>query len=254
MGLRFAELVVIGLILLLLLGGSWLGGAGKSAGKSARKKYLEAKWIWTSVAGTEAEAQSAESELGRECARRILEQAGATDVGPGRQLRIESIAARLSEPLAGRGRFSCHVIAGQELNAFALPGGYLFLYDGLCATLRDDADALAFVLAHEMAHVLLGHPRERLKREILVHGLTPRTAGIGELLKALVIRGYSRDDELEADRRAVTLAEVAGFRRSGAVQVLEMFRRQGAEAPRVLSYLGSHPPVKERLKNLESMA
>ena len=247
MRLGFAEMVIITVILLLLFGGRWLGGAGKTAGKSARKKYLEARWIWTTATGTDAEAQSAEAELGRECARRILEQ-----IGPGsaqRQAHIASIAARLSKPLEGA-RFTCYSIAGAEVNALALPGGFLFVYDGLCDALDDDTDAMAFVLAHEMAHVLLGHPRERMKREILIRGLTPRSVGVGELLKTLVLKGYSREDELEADRRAVSLMEVAGFRRSGAARVLDMFGRRAPEEPAVLAYLGTHPPIRERRKNI----
>jgi len=248
MRLGFAEMVIIVLILLLLFGGRWLGGAGKTAGKRARKKYLEARWIWTAATGTEAETRSAETDLGRECARLILEQSGPARAG--RQQNIDSIAARLCKPLDGA-CFSCRAIAGPEVNAFALPGGFIFAYDGLCDALADDADALAFVLAHEMAHVLLGHPRERLKREILLRGLSPRAVGAVELLKTLVLKGYSREDELEADRRAVSLMEVAGFRRSGAARVLDMFGRRAPQEAAVLAYLGTHPTLKERRKNLE---
>jgi predicted Zn-dependent protease len=247
--LGLPELVVIALIILLLFGGKWFGRAGEVAGQRAKMKVLQAKWTWTTATGTNAEAESAERNLGREWAQEILQDHGT--VAEAKQACINRLGARLCRPFDNSCPFSYRLIGGPEINAFALPGGFIFVYEGLFDTFQDDSDAIAFVLAHEMAHVFLGHSREQLMREITFRALTARTAGIGKLLRTMILQGYSRGDELEADRRAVSLLDNAGFSPSGGTRALKILGRIAPGEPAFLEYLSSHPPVEERLQNLQ---
>lgn len=155
------------------------------------------------------------------------------------------------------------VLDTDDLNAFALPGGYVFVTRGLFAALRDEAE-LAGVLGHEIAHVNLRHHLKLYRQGKLIDvvgGLVGQYGGrhgersaaaqqlLGKGAEALV-RGLDKDAEFEADRAGLVLAARAGYSPYGLPGAL---RTLGSRNPREASLallFKTHPLPQERLEHL----
>ncbi|MGE5568416.1 MAG: M48 family metalloprotease [Rhodospirillales bacterium] len=244
------ELIVIGVLVLLLFGGSWLGRIGRLAGEKVKQFVLKAKWLWASATGSEKEALEKERAFGRELARQVMREYPAP-VAEAKQALVERVGARLCGQRKSPWPFSFRVISAPVANAFALPGGFVFVYEPLVDMFSADEDALAFVLAHEMAHVLLGHAREAQLRRLLLGRISAGAGGIGQLAEKLLALAYSREDELEADREAVAIMKAAGFDTAGAAA---FFRRSERVEFPALEYFSTHPPARERLRAVQAQA
>jgi predicted Zn-dependent protease len=155
----------------------------------------------------------------------------------------------------------------QFVNAFALPGGRIVFGRGLLELLESE-DELAAILGHEIAHVDERHAIERVQYE-----LRSRKIGLGGLYRlgrpvvALFQAGYTKEKELEADRRGLALAVAAGYSPAGAVSTMRRFGqfRQRARLPAASpleellqmplqsleEYFRSHPPAAERIAAFE---
>ena len=152
------------------------------------------------------------------------------------------------------------------INAFALPGGHVYIGQGLLA-LMDSEDELAAVLGHEIEHIDHYHCAERAQQEQAM-----RRIPLGELL-AIPIEvfeaGYSKDQEMEADREGTRLAVQAGYSPSGALRMFETFQRlydetrskvsnPSEELSRVAQdalegYFRSHPLPAERIAQVRNL-
>lgn len=138
-------------------------------------------------------------------------------------------AAYVEYPEAAALRWEARVVEDSTISAECYPDGRILLSRAFAALYEDNDDALAFVLAHEMGHVLMRHVvnyYEAAAQRIRVIGLTP------ELLMENVdtntalrmsLSTLSRHQEREADVVGVTLAQAAGYRRDGAITVLHSF-------------------------------
>ncbi len=158
--------------------------------------------------------------------------------------------------------FHFEAIDSKEVNAFALPGGYIFVNTGLIAAAEDEAE-LAGVLAHEAAHVIARHATERATDVQLLNlaaiplvfvggvgGDVVRTAaGFAINLSAL---GITRDSEREADALAIQYMWNAAYR---PANYPEFFRRMLSERKRdpsrVEVFFSTHPPFGERIELVE---
>jgi predicted Zn-dependent protease len=163
--------------------------------------------------------------------------------------------------------YQFHYLTQQGMvNAFALPGGHVFVGAGLLA-LMDSEDELAAVLGHEIEHIDHYHCAERAQRELAL-----RHIPLGELISLpmqVFEAGYSKDQELEADREGARLAVAAGYSASGAIRMFEVFARlheeyEGTdktpqdEAVRVAQqtlegYFRSHPIPAERIAQIQKL-
>ena len=232
--------------------GSLFYNLGKRAGPGVRK----AKWIWSSLTGSEAEARRAERAVGRELALRMRDGLGSDDDLRNRRL-LEEIGSSLVERIGDRGlRFSFEPVRGGGVNAVALPGGFIFVTRGLLDACDRDRDELAFVLAHEIGHVVRGHALERLAgRSALaaVIRVLPAAGLLGGLAgrtgRALLESSYSRAQEQEADAFGMRLTTAAGFDPAGSIRLLERLVRPG-EMPGT-GYLASHPDPAARIRRIE---
>ncbi|MGQ0709864.1 MAG: M48 family metalloprotease [Rhodoferax sp.] len=149
-------------------------------------------------------------------------------------------------------------------NAFAAPGGFVFVTRGLVERMRDESE-LAAVLAHEISHVVHKHHLKALKtnaqagllaqllssqidRQRDSHGLQHQLLALGREVYA---RGLDQADELDADRQGVALATASGFDPYGLPQVLQQLSTIAPDHPAFSLTLGTHPAPALRLAQLE---
>jgi predicted Zn-dependent protease len=136
--------------------------------------------------------------------------------------------------------FSVNIIDDDTVNAFSIPGGFVYIHKGLLDKLKDD-DQIAGVLGHEIAHITAKHSLKRLQNSYSSLLLQIASFGSGEPelargVNAIVTSlyfAYSREDEYEADELAVKYTQKAGFDPRKMIDVLEVFksgRRKGAGA------------------------
>ncbi|MGC1174162.1 M48 family metalloprotease [Polaromonas sp.] len=155
------------------------------------------------------------------------------------------------------------VLDDPGFNAFAAPGGYVFVTKGLLERVADEAE-LAGILAHEITHVTAKHHLQAIAKTARA-GLLTRVIGSqvkGELAGAvsaqflslgrdLYSRGLDQTDEFDADRSGVALAARAGFDPYGLVAVLQQLRTATPDNPLFALSLSTHPPAQQRLDLLE---
>jgi predicted Zn-dependent protease len=177
---------------------------------------------------------------------------------------ISALGRRLAEASGRPGlewRFT--VVNTAEVNAFALPGGYVYVDRGLIET-ADRLDELAGVMGHEIGHVALRHSVEQLKEArkrdaavILICTLTRacRTAGgriaLGATADAMTAR-HSREDEAQADSFAVSLTSRVGVDPEGLPAFFEKLLAERTEHPTLLdAFFASHPTDESRIAALQ---
>ena len=154
------------------------------------------------------------------------------------------------------------ILNSPNVNAFALPGGYLYVTRGLLA-LANDSSELAAVIAHEMGHVTANHGLQRQQKEaeeVLatkvvkdVLGGTP-TANVALIRGKLRLAQFSRNQELEADAIGIKAAGQAGFDATAAARFLQSmsaysdFRSVSGATDASLDFLASHPNAPQRIE------
>ena len=242
-------LIVVGV--LLFLGAKFLPRLGAWLGGQSRKPFRQAKWMWSWLAGTEAEAIQAEYEYGRECARQFAAQFSGK-ASREKQEVVAAVGARLAKAVKDRRRqFHFSLVRTSLANAYALPGGFVFITEPLVDLCAQDPDELAFLLGHEMGHVLRGHARSQLTARTFLNAVTARLTGAGLMLRQLLNQGYSRELELEADGEGARLAAAAGFDPRAAARALQRLARGASGNAGLMEYFSSHPPLAERVRKLE---
>jgi beta-barrel assembly-enhancing protease len=219
-------------------------------GRKTAPSLLKAQWIFHYLTGSESEKIGAEQQLGALLARSYEEKVSTQPNN-----RLEAIASQLTRPLRNKRRcFRVKLDHSPFPNALALPGGFIYCSEALLDQCGEDKGALAFVLAHEMAHIIHGDAAKRFLTRTVLSSIT--RAGTRRihplatnLLNQLVQKHYSRQQELRADRFASTLASAAGFDPRGGIRLLEQLASEPCSAHR--AYFSTHPTAEERIKNLE---
>ena len=164
--------------------------------------------------------------------------------------------------------YQFYIIKANEINAFAAPGGKIFLFTGLLNVLRS-CDELVSVLCHEIAHVSLRHLSKRIDREkkigfatlagvlvgALVGGKASSAVITGSLAAGMHLRlSFSRTEEIEADTLGVEYMEKSGFDPKATLKILKTLRDLQIMNPQdIPPYLLTHPLPQERISHLESM-
>jgi predicted Zn-dependent protease len=152
------------------------------------------------------------------------------------------------------------VIQPEDMNAFAAPGGYIFITLGLYRTFQSEAD-LAGVLGHEVAHVIRQHHLKILQQSKLVDAgskVLTKQVGVNDKVQQLigsgaeiVARGLDKDAEFEADRIGVVLATRAGYDAYGLPTVLQQIGHTSKDDNRVALLFKTHPLPEDRLNKLD---
>src|SRR5438876_1290709 len=210
-----------------------------------------------------------EVRVGNEIAKSY--SAARTDKSDAEVTEIQAYVTQVGSHVAAHAHrklpYTFHYIPEKYfVNAFALPGGHVYIGEGLLA-LMDSEDQLAAVLGHEIEHIDHYHCAERVQQE---HAL--RKIPLAELFVLpieIFQAGYSKDQELEADREGTRLAVEAGYSANGAVRMFETFQRlydeshSRAKTPQqelsqvakdtIEGYFRSHPLPAERIQQVRTL-
>jgi predicted Zn-dependent protease len=161
--------------------------------------------------------------------------------------------------------FDFHLLADAEtINAFALPGGQIFITRALFDELQTTGE-LAGVLGHEIAHVVARHSAEHIAKAKLTEGLTgaaviatydpenPASAGsaqVAALIGQLVNLRFGREDELESDFLGVCFMNDAGYNPEEMIRVMQVLAasRQGEAPP---EFFSTHPNPESRIQRIQ---
>lgn len=207
-----------------------------------------------------------ETRIGDEMAARYANALGRPDLKDYSQVdrELQAIGGRLASRAQRRLNYRFHLVPNRSLlNAFALPGGHVFIGLGLIEIMNTE-DELASVLGHELEHIDHYHCVERVQLEAQMRKL--QLGVIGDVLQLPITIfqvGYSKDQEAEADREGLLLAVASGFSPYGAVSMFEKFAKlhsayilHATSPPEELSqiavetltgYFRSHPLPEERI-------
>lgn len=162
---------------------------------------------------------------------------------------LDALVDRLDAATDHDAPFRVYVVDDEVLNAFAAPGGHVVLFHEIIERSKDPQE-VAGVLAHEMAHEIESHPASGLV-ETVGYGvfalLVPGGGDLGsEVVGSIVTSKFSRDDELEADRRGVELLNAAGIDSRGLARFFDTMAEEGEEIPGALEFLSTHPTGSNR--------
>ncbi len=204
-----------------------------------------------------------EVEMGRQLAAILL---GAKPLHP--DMALQRYVNRLGRWISLQSSrpnlpWSFAVLDDPGFNAFATPGGYVFITKGLVDALADESE-LAGILAHEVAHVVGKHHLKAIRKtaqaglltRAVASQLAPNVAGglsaqLLSLGRDMYAKGLDQTDELEADREGVALAARAGLDPYGLIAVLQQLRTTVPDNPLFALQLSTHPPTQVRLDQLE---
>lgn len=193
---------------------------------------------------------------------------------------IDAVSARLIKALPDKymgpqntgWEWKFSVVRTKEgvVNALALPGGKVYVYDGLIKLSNNDPNQLALVIGHEMGHVVEEHSAEQLRSNGMLQTVTDliiNNTGNGEnqitdaisimaakLGKDIVNMQLSQKDEYQADALGMQFMRSAGFNPEKGIQVLERMDKlagsQGVANPVLGKIFSTHPPMKDRIAKL----
>jgi len=227
-------------------------------------------WLMASCAPTVKKAEEfftpsvkSEKEMGREFAQEASKKLKLVE-DPEIVEYVTRIGSRLvdaAQPMSYKFRF--HVVKSPTMNAFAVPGGHIYLYSGLLLKARH-AGEIAGVMAHELAHVKHRHMAQMIGKGTLVSLATlaaiilargePAAAAGAMGAGAALQLSFTREVEQEADRFGLFYMYQAGYDPHGLLDFFEtMVREQRFSMSQVPPYLLTHPLSSERMAQIENL-
>jgi Zn-dependent protease with chaperone function len=213
-------------------------------------------------------SEEAERSMGRRYAEQLNSKlAFVTD--PSVSAYVSQIGRRLAAASPRPSvQYEFRVVNTKEVNAFAVPGGFIYVNRGLIE-LSQGEDELAAVLAHEIGHVAARHGTRQLSKQMLLQGILIGSvaatsakskkwgdvaAMAGTIGTFLASMKYSRNDEYQADALALDILASAGYRREALVRFFERMDESSRRSNRAMNFLAlvsTHPPASERIRRVE---
>ena len=236
----------------------------------------------TGMCTAQPPVEDPEIKIGREAHEEMLKSGMKLISDPAMLSRVTAIGARLANVAnktvipATYGTenrtpytYRFHIVDDKDVNAFALPGGWLYVNKGLLDYVQSD-DELAGVLAHEVIHAAHHHilklqkEQDKLNTQLAIGAIAAIFAKVpvadtGNLITGLQlvalqkVNGYSQQAERDADGAGFELTRLAGFNPVGALTFMERLARDQRNRPEVdLGIFRTHPPEKQRVASLKS--
>jgi len=214
--------------------------------------------------------QEQEIALGLQAAPEMINEFGGLDPSSEAQAFVDEVGRQLVEQSAAADtpyQYEFHLLADdQVINAFALPGGQIFITAALYDRLETEGQ-LAGILAHEIAHVVGRHGAEHIAKAQLTEGLTgaavvavydpesPNSqyaAQMAQVVGQLITLRYGREDELESDRLGVRFMAQAGYDPTALIGVMEILAEasSGNQQP---EFFSTHPDPGNRIGQIEAL-
>ena len=209
-----------------------------------------------------------EVELGRDAAGQVEQQLPVLTRPASAQRYVQSIVARLAPHAPGADyEYRARIINASDVNAFALPGGFLYVNRGLIEAVETEGQ-LAGVIAHEMAHIALRHGTQQASRGLiaqtglellsgLVRGGRNRDVvrGAGGMGAGVFLLRYSRDAETDADVAGARMMARAGYDPMDMARMFQILRANAGRDPgKVEQFLGDHPSPANRAVRIKQEA
>lgn len=152
-----------------------------------------------------------------------------------------------------------HVVQSPEINAFATPGGHLYINTGLIKAAQSEAE-LAGVIAHEAGHVVGRHSARNMVQAFGLQTIASIALGenpsmLKQVAASIVAQGamlnHSRSQETEADELGAELARRANWDPNGLIGFFQTLQKQQGQTPGVLKWFSTHPPAGDRISHLK---
>jgi predicted Zn-dependent protease len=204
-----------------------------------------------------------EIQLGLASAPSMIEQFGGLHPDENAQRKVKEIGQRVvknSDAQKTPYQYDFHLLNDPEVvNAFALPGGQVFITAALFNKLENE-DQLAGVFGHEIGHVVARHGAERIAKEELTQGLTGaavvasgdyNTAQAAQMIANLVNMSYGRDQELQSDDLGVKFMTEAGYNPGALVGVMQILESVSG-GQRQPEFLSTHPSPANRIEKIKA--
>lgn len=211
-----------------------------------------------------------EVQLGLQALPEVVNQHGGESNNVGAQRHVKQIGNELvralAKDIAAEGReipyeFGFHLLADpQTVNAFALPGGQIFITEALYKELETEGQ-LAGVLGHEVGHVIERHGNKRMAKDRLFSGLAMaggvaggdvESARAAQAVAQMVSMSHGREDELASDKWGVKLTALAGYDPRAMIGVMEVLDRAGGGGGPP-EFFSTHPKPANRVAYIEGV-
>ncbi len=209
-----------------------------------------------------------EVAMGLQSAPHMAQEYGGLYPDNGLQQQVKQVGNRVvrkfDEELKSRGvqdpyRFDFHLLRDSKtVNAFALPGGQIFITAGLLGRLGSE-DQLAGVLGHEIGHVVHRHSSQQMAKSEFFQGLAGaataasgsyNTAQVANYVAQVKMMKYGRDDELESDEFGVEYMIRAGYDPNAMIEVMEILAEAGGGDMDRDEFMSSHPNPANRISHI----
>lgn len=241
---------------------AWLDQLQKLADPESKERKILTGTTQVLSSGKEIDYE-AERTIGEALALESMQRFGRPVDNEGLQNYVNLVGAVVARSsLRSTIPYHFTVLDSPVQNAFAAPGGVIFISKALLSILADEAE-LAAVLAHEVGHVAAKHALKSTQRAQFFQGvgtIAAATSGsrgkeyqalIGDLQSTLFDRGLDKGMEFEADLAAMETAYRAGYNPLAMIRVLEKLKKLEASSVKKGSWFSTHPPLNERIARLK---
>jgi predicted Zn-dependent protease len=239
-----------------------IGGIGAALGIKQQKIDLVKKGVGV-VQALEPIGEEEEITLGQAVAVEAFSRFGGEYSNPAWTRYINLVGKTVAE-VSDRPTLNYHfaILNSQEQNAFAAPGGYIFITVGLLKTLNNEAE-LAGVLAHEIAHVTQKHMLDAIRRGALMGSVSELSltamkqdpamfsSVIDEMTNLLFTKGLDKDKEFEADVVGVEYAYRAGYNPQGLENYLQTLAKEEGHVES--KFFTTHPSTTLRISKIDTL-
>ena len=209
-------------------------------------------------------SEEQEIAVGLQSAPAMIQQHGGLHPSEQGQRFVKQVGQRIvqnSDAINSPYRYDFHLLADPNMvNAFALPGGQVFITEALFRRLETE-DQLAGVLGHEVGHVVARHGAERIAKQQLTQGLTGAaviasgdysTAQAAQMIAGLVNMSYGRDQELQSDDLGVRFMYQSGYNPEALIGVMRILEEASGGGQRQPEFFSTHPSPDNRVEQIRA--